>query len=72
MARPVVIWNDDRKERLREMYPSKTNKEIAMYMNTTVGNIEQVANKLQLRKDKSHITKVRRSNVNKRHNEEVK
>lgn len=71
MARPVE-WTDSKVERIREMYPSKTNKEIAKYMNTTVGVIEQIAYKMQLKKDKKHIAKVRRSNVNKRFQKEVK
>jgi len=55
-----TVWNDDRLEKLRLLYPTTTNKELAVIFNTTKKSICAAAFCYRLEKTEEHIIQHRK------------
>jgi len=59
-------WPNERINKLMELYPNHTNKEIAEILNTNISSIKSNAKKIKLQKDKEFLLSVRKKNAAKK------
>ncbi len=61
-GKKIVFWTKNEVEKLRELYPNHSNREIAKKLNKTKPSVDKKGAQLGLKKTKAYRTKVSKDN----------